>query len=538
LPVDAFNATRLDSASEAADAVTKLTISRVGIGRAGFSSRVVALRVHRRLGGVKIISQDNQDNTVSEPNDRYIQIPSEDREKARRFFEKADAVGAAGQYDYAVDMYLQGLTFDPEAVEIHQKLRDTALRRKASGGKKLGMFEKMKFTGKSKDEKQNLLNAERLLAIDDPGNLDYMDSMMQSAYKSGCFDTALWVMPIYEKGLADSGKNDFARLQRLRDHYANLYRWSDAVRVCQAMLRIKPEEMDLKNDLKNLSAKEAMEKGNYEKARSFRDSVRDLNKQQSLLEADKDVSGEEFLIRQVKEAESQLAADPKELGKMMRLIEALQKVGKPEYEQRALQKLEEFYQSTGQFRFRQRMFETRLKMFVNEDRVRRADLASAPADPEKQQAWKDWIKSRAEEELAIFQEVSDQYPTESKFRFEIAERMVRLDRFSDAIPLYQQVMADPKLRNQATLKLGQAFLAAEFVDEAIDTLRTLQESYQVRGDDLAKEIYYWYARATEARNDLQTASKSYSQVAQWDFNYRDVQSRIKSIRAKLAGSGV
>jgi hypothetical protein len=44
-------------------------------------------------------------------------------------------------------------------------------------------------------------------------------------------------------------------------------------------------------------------------------------------------------------------------------------------------------------------------------------------------------------------------------------------------------------------------------------------------------MYYWYARALEEQGDIPASIKAYSQVAQWDFNFRDVQHRIKQLRA-------
>ncbi len=43
-------------------------------------------------------------------------------------------------------------------------------------------------------------------------------------------------------------------------------------------------------------------------------------------------------------------------------------------------------------------------------------------------------------------------------------------------------------------------------------------------------MYYWYGLATEQQGDHATALKAFSQVAQWDFNYRDVQARVKRLR--------
>ena len=45
----------------------------------------------------------------------------------------------------------------------------------------------------------------------------------------------------------------------------------------------------------------------------------------------------------------------------------------------------------------------------------------------------------------------------------------------------------------------------------------------------------WAGRALELKGDAQEALGHYSKVAQWDFNYLDVQARIKDIRGKLKG---
>ena len=109
--------------------------------------------------------------TVAELPKGYRDIPEEDQAKARTFFEKGDQLVKQGGYDYAIEMYLQGLNYDPENVEAHQTLREVSLKRKASGGKDLGMMQKMKVKTNSSDEKQNMLAAEKLLAFD-PGNLE------------------------------------------------------------------------------------------------------------------------------------------------------------------------------------------------------------------------------------------------------------------------------------------------------------------------------------------------------------------------------
>ena len=127
---------------------------------------------------------------------------SEGHEKAKLFFERGDVVADTGNYEYAIDMYIQGLSIDPENVEAHQTLRDISLKRKAGGGKKMGAFEQVKQI-KAKDQKQAMLNAEKLLAYD-PGNTDHMLKLLQNAQKAGFYDTVIWIGLILQRANRDA----------------------------------------------------------------------------------------------------------------------------------------------------------------------------------------------------------------------------------------------------------------------------------------------------------------------------------------------
>ena len=164
----------------------------------------------------------------------------------------------------------------------------------------------------------------------------------------------------------------------------------------------------------------------------------------------------------------------------------------------------------------------------------RQQLAKSPNDEAMKKDYREFVADKAQQELTIFQEAAENYPTDMTLKFQVAQRLYLLGRFDEAIPAFQQSRSDPKNRTDATLFLGRAFLDAQYVDEAVDTLRVLIEEYPLKGDPKSVEMTYWYARALEAHNQNQLAIKNYSQVAQWDFNYRDVQTRIKRLRAAAA----
>jgi tetratricopeptide (TPR) repeat protein len=462
----------------------------------------------------------------------YHDVPEEDRKKAQVFFDRGKTVADTGNFEYAIEMYIQGLGYDPENVEAHQTLREISLKRRASGGKDMGMMSQWKLP-KAKDDKQAMLNTEQLLAYS-PGNTDRMLAVMQSAYRAGCYDTVLWVAPILLRANADDKKPDFKKFISLRDTYNALERYDKAAEAAQFALTMRPDDMDLQQDMKNLAARHTMKSGNYGIAKSFRESMRDQELQERLLEQDKDVHAIDALERTIRGAEAAWQGDPEDQAKLTKLVDALRRPESDEYDERAVKILEDAYQKTGQFKWRQRVGEIRMAQFGRQERSLRTEVEANRNNPDYQEQLnrlRDFRLEKYNLELREFQLVLEHYPTDSNARFQVAVRLFQLGKFQDAIPVFQQVRNDPKYRVNASILLGQAFLMAGFHDEAVDTIKAVIDEYPNRGDDRSIEMFYWYGRSLEEKKDVPAALKAYSQVAQWNFNYRDVQGRVKSLRS-------
>jgi tetratricopeptide (TPR) repeat protein len=293
-------------------------------------------------------------STVAELPKGYQAIPEEDQRRAKVLFDKADQLVKQGGYDYAVELYLQGLNIDPENVDAHQTLREISLKRKASGGKDLGMFDKMKVKTNTSDEKQNLLAGEKLLAYD-PGNTSRMLQVMQSAQKAGFYDTVLWIGSIALRANAESKKPDYQTYLAIKDVYKVMERGKEAADAAGLALQLRPDNMDLAAEHKNLDTLHTMQQGKYATGKSFRESVRDMDTQRKLLDEDKDVRSEDLVTRAIRNAEAEWQAEPNEAGKLSKYVDALLKTERPEEENRAIEVLEDAYQRTKQFRWRQRV---------------------------------------------------------------------------------------------------------------------------------------------------------------------------------------
>jgi len=459
-------------------------------------------------------------------------LPTDDvRKKAQTFFDRGRSVADAGQYDYAISMFLDGLERDPENTEAHQQLREISMKRKASGGKDLGMFDKMKLK-KGKDEKETLKNAEKLLSYD-PGNIANMVAVAQAAYSAGYYATVMWANQLAMTANISAPKGpDFKTFVTLKDLYKAVSAWEEAVDACNWAVKLRPDDMDLTKEAKDLGAQLTMKQGKYGVATKFTESVKDMDKQRELMEGDTDVRTVDAMKRQLDAAEAEWRAEPHEPGKIAKYVDLLRKTESLEHENTALEILDEAHKKSGQFRFRKAAGEIKLAQLMRMDRSLLAEVQKDKGNESLRKQYKQLQQERIEEELKEYTLWAENYPTETSFRFKMAERLFLLARYDEAIPIFQAARQDPKYRVDATTLLGRAFMEAGFMDEAVDTMRDAIEAYPVRGDPKSIDMTYYYGRALEAKGDTAAALKQYSQVAQWNFNFRDVQARIKALRVK------
>jgi tetratricopeptide (TPR) repeat protein len=172
-----------------------------------------------------------------------------------------------------------------------------------------------------------------------------------------------------------------------------------------------------------------------------------------------------------------------------------------------------------------------MRQLTRMERGKRQALAADPTNAALRKEYEEMRREQVEFELKEFQLAADAYPTDVRLRYEVARRMYQLGRFTDSIPLLQQSRMDPKYRFDAGILLGRAFLETNFLDEADETFAGLIKDYQLVGDPKSMEMYYWRGRILELKNLKAEALSHYSKVAQWEFNYLDVQARIKKLRS-------
>ncbi|MBW7906418.1 MAG: tetratricopeptide repeat protein [Phycisphaerae bacterium] len=468
-----------------------------------------------------------------------------DKSRARQWFKKAADCRERREYDYAIECYITGLGFWPEAVtEGHMPLSSLALQRAQAGGKKPGMMEKMQKPTSGKDAKQAMLNAEHLSAKD-PANGGYLDAVMKNAVKAGYFETLKWIAPRVMDSLRRDAKPDLARFRLYRTclveaaEAANAagtvadaaWFYEHALTSVEFLAARNPTDAALRDEQRDLSGRLTIAKGKYAEASTFRDSLQDADKQKLLHDADRVQQGEQTLEDVIAAARHEYEQDRANGNKINTLVDLLLRRERPEEEAQALAVLDEAYESSRNYSYKVRADDVRLRQLRRTSKAL-ADQARVSGDDGDRQQARLAAGELVEAEIAIYSERVQKYPTDLRSKFRLGEALFKARRFDEAIPALQAARGDPRARTRAELLIGRAFFEKGNHGQAAEVLKEALEGHEIQTDELAKELLYRLARAYEAAGNVAEARSAFNRLLRLDYNYAsgDARQRLESMK--------
>ena len=151
-------------------------------------------------------------------------------------------------------------------------------------------------------------------------------------------------------------------------------------------------------------------------------------------------------------------------------------------------------------------------------------------------------QEESERRTKEFTERSVNYPTDLGIKFELGRRQLLAGKLDEAIGSFQQAQRDPRRHLRAMNYLGQSFAAKGWYTEAAETFEKALE--EEMGEDRAKEIRYNFGDVVEKIGDgrhsaaekmaqYEKARDQFSAVAQIDYGYKDVRTRVENLRKKI-----
>jgi len=454
--------------------------------------------------------------------------------KAQAFFDRALQARGRSNFDYAIEMYLEGLRHEPDALERgHLQLYELALLRQGKEGKKPSMVERMKRL-RGKNPLEQMLNAEYLFAKA-PDHLSYAEAMLKAAVAGGYRNTVGWIANLVFQANNAAKRPSAHTYILLKDSYKTIGQFDKAIVACQLASKLKPEDADLADEFKNLTAELTMARGRYDQEGDFRQSIKDREVQEKLQSQKAVVKTEDYRMSAVEDARKEYNQDPNLPKNIFNLADALTDLQEDKGEKEAVELLEKAYKSKSDFSFKQRAGQIRMKQLRRKIRQAKTAVEAKPEDSEAKSRLSKLNAYLNNTELEHYRLCVENYPTDLQAKYEYGTRLIRNKKYDEAIPLFQESQKDPRHKISSMDKIGLCFFYKGWYADAIDIFTQVIDSYEIKDDGVAKELRYNLARSYEQKGETGKALEIYRKIAQLDFGYRDVRQRVDRLRGKGVG---
>ncbi len=492
--------------------------------------------------------QDNEQKGLPEPSNETAgnRPPGEaEMAKARKWFAHAKKAAETRNYDYAIELYVNGLALWPEALDEGLKpLRVVATARRMAGGKPAGFLAARKRHTNGKDANKNLNNALYLFGMD-PGNLSGIEQILRLAAKAKCISAARWMAPVLTEAFNSAKKVSESRysgactaMDEAADHAIVMNKDEAALDILRAniataqiWLQHHPDSSIAPKAQSNASGKQTIVKGRFSKPDGFTQSLKDAEAQHDLHDREKSAHSESRAQELIERARREWESNTGVPSKLLQLADLMIRNQDDATENEAIKLLTKEHTSGGDYIFRQKADDILMRQMNRHRRILLAKLKADPQNPEPRRALSRYTSKQTEVETEIFEGRHQQYPSDMRIRFLLATRYFAAKRYDEAIPVFQQAQSDGRCGNESRLYIGRCFFEKKFFDQAVGTLHKTLSELPATDSPLAMALNYWLARSLEASDNLEDAKNAYGNLIQLDYNYLDARQRLEKLVA-------
>jgi tetratricopeptide (TPR) repeat protein len=433
-------------------------------------------------------------------------------------------------WDYAMRMFGTSVSQAPENLLYRQTLRGAQCKKYNDNktGAKMLTVKLMPIRGRIKKSRlKKDWKAMDKAAIDglmlNPWDAQLYFDMAQACQNIGFIEVAKFG---FERAVeADSKNKTFLRnLALILEERAS---YLEASQCWDQIHKLDPMDSEARSKITQLHAKSVMNRGGYEDAESTQD-VKTGYDQDSSSGQQKPSGGpgdsvEADLQRAIRKDESN--HDP-----YLKLADFYQKENRHEEAAKLLKTALDL--SGGDQNVRELLEDAELEMIR-----RNLELAkeTAKADPDDKTARKNSAALAREflnREIEVLNSRVERYTKDSRIKFELAQRYMRLTDWGKAIPLLQQASSDQRIGTEVLVALGECFFNDKKKDLARrQFVKALESIDQQDRPDLFKKTNYALGVLAELADDSENAENYYQEILSIDYNYRDVLKRLEKLQA-------
>jgi tetratricopeptide (TPR) repeat protein len=435
-------------------------------------------------------------------------------------------------FDYAIDLFTQVLARDPALFEVRKALREAQQGKAATGSS--GFFKKMLTSAGSSPQiaKAQLAlrsnPAEALAIVEQVLNGDAHNTLahkivVEAAIALQMPQTAVMSLEILQR----AHPKDKGIAMQFANFLADTGDVKRGERILVELRTQLPNDPELAQALKNISARRTLDEGGYGALESGEGSYRDILRNETeavALEQEQRVQKtEDVAERLIREYEAKLKIEPNNT-KLLRSLAELS-TQKKEFD-RALDYYERLQAADGGT-------DSSVDEAIAKTQVRRFEHQIAQLDPTALDHAERAAQLAAEKltyQLAECQKRVERYPTDLAFRYELGVLYFQAGKIGEAIAEFQKAQGNPNKRLAAMNHLAQCFARRKMNDLAAKTLQNAIKE-KVGFDEEKKELIYNLGCVFEAMAKKQDAVEQFKLIYETDIGYKDVAAKVDAYYA-------
>ncbi|MFN0058306.1 MAG: tetratricopeptide repeat protein [Planctomycetota bacterium] len=455
---------------------------------------------------------------------------------ADSFFLKAEQALKKRNYDYAIELWQQGLAIDPDRLDERIKLRATEIKRchetgaNTQGGsmfsiKNAGLL--MRLSKAKANFEELIVDIEKVLATA-PQNSKSLFGLANAFAKTDRVPSALQIykeIVAVEPNSAEAYKA-MAKLHRDRKEYEK------SVECWERVKAVDPSDQEAGKAIRDMSAGLMMQRQEDRRSQGGDGSFRDMLK--STEEAAK-LEKKGAVIRTVDDAKAAIGFKEEEIQGDAQNPRLWRELGDLHVKIKQFTEAEVAYRKAIELNPTDiytaerlgKLTEARLKNDVEEKTAKLAkDPQNAALQAEKNDAVRQFNKFMLEE----YGRRVTAYPTDMQLKFVYGTLLFRNKQYDEAIGQFQKANKDPKFATSSTHYAGKCFYEKKLYDIAIKQFKQALAGVSDHDTDLGKELTYDLAKAFMRNGDKPQALEQFEKLMALDIGYKDVSRLVDEIR--------
>jgi tetratricopeptide (TPR) repeat protein len=456
--------------------------------------------------------------------------------EARMLFTKANEAAQRENLDYAITLFNQVLEKEPGFFECRKALRAAQFQKCGGRG---GFFKKM-WSGAgsspqvakakmalSKNPAEAMAIAEQILN-GDPNSSAAHRIIVEAATTLELPHTAVLSYETLsnnspkDKDLAIAFARALAEAGDVSEGEQNR-----GEKILMDLLRETPNDGELNQALKDLSARKTLDQGGYAALEggegSYRDILKDKQQAVSLEQEKRVVKTEDVAERLIGEYEARLQTEPNNLKLVRQLAELYAQ--KKQFE-RSLALYDRVKNS-------EMGNDPSLERSMADTIVRRFDYQLEQLDPAAPDYTEQSAKLQAEKlnfQVTECQKRVEKYPTDLAIRFEMGQLYFQTGKITEAIQEFQKAQGNPHKRLVAMGYLAQCYAKRKMFDLAARTLQNAIKE-KIVFDDEKKDLVYNLGCVLESMGKKEEAIEQLKLIYEMDIGYKDVAAKVDAFYA-------